>query len=183
KAEMPHLEPTKVDADVVVEMFDFYWRQGSIREARELLEKTAEEASQQSWWKARKLILEKSAKEFLGIEEATKARFDDSTKKSAAQKWGDMLDEYIGDSRPRKALNEIARTITPERELEWGIVAWERLPRIWNALGLIGFEWRSGQGIQNMHRKLSIRPRPRLSRIAGQPYIPSESNGRMRKAD
>jgi hypothetical protein len=52
--------------------------------------------------------------------------------------------------------------------LDWARIGMQRLPRVWEALGVRGFPWSEDEGIAALLIKLDSRPRLRLrSLVAG----------------
>jgi hypothetical protein len=48
------------DLGMAVELFDYYWRQGFVEEARDLLQQSAPVAGHEAWWQARQNLLSRS---------------------------------------------------------------------------------------------------------------------------
>ena len=50
----------ETDLGIGIELFDYYWRQGFINEAKDLLTQSSSIAGHESWWQARNQLLENS---------------------------------------------------------------------------------------------------------------------------
>ena len=74
--------------------------------------------------------------------------------------WGTWLDMKLARSKHRMALAAIYQNLHQDLSLDWFLEAWERLPDIWNHLGLRGFSWKKEDGISAMQKHLQHRPWP-----------------------
>jgi hypothetical protein len=79
--------------------------------------------------------------------------------------WGLYLDALIASGRARRALAEVQAHLGVAKSLDFAVVAWRRLPVIWDALGMRGFAWREEDGVGALIVRLSERPRPKLAAL------------------
>jgi len=84
---------------------------------------------------------------------------------NAAAFWGFYLDGLLKGRRARRALFEVRRTLDRASTLEWIQAACERLPAIWRALHLRGFDWRKEDGVAAFLARLERREEMLLSHL------------------
>lgn len=87
----------------VIELFDYYWRQGFVNEARQLLQQSAPAASQEAWWQARHAQVEKSKMPFVPKLEAADLETRVTLSPAAPTFWAELRDEMkrvAGNGKP-----------------------------------------------------------------------------------
>lgn len=88
----------------VIELFDYYWRQGFVNEARHLLQQCAPAASQEAWWQARHAQVEKSRMPFVPKTQAQDLETRVTLSPAAPRFWAELRDEMKRVASSGKAL-------------------------------------------------------------------------------
>ncbi|SME97361.1 hypothetical protein [Pseudobacteriovorax antillogorgiicola] len=79
--------------------------------------------------------------------------------------WGDYLEGLMAAGRYRVALKKITSRIEPKSKLPWVQVSYDKLQRIWMALGYRGFQWEPEDGVRVFWQMLRDRPLPSAATI------------------
>lgn len=72
--------------------------------------------------------------------------------------WGIYLDCLIASGHFRKAKFEVYQVLKTVRSLEWGRIAWRRIPAIYKGMQWKAIDWTEDEGIHSLLEKLGQRP-------------------------
>lgn len=162
------------DLGVVLELFDFYFRQGLVDEAEDLLRGIQSEANEMPWWKARMAAITKK-RGLLSPDERSQAaptppppltspkhREGADESPDGGETLSPVLEGYLASGSYRRALHEVRAALAQKVALNEA----ERLYRIYKEccaeLGLIAFKWREGDGLEALQMKVKQHPKRKL---------------------
>ena len=76
------------------------------------------------------------------------------------------IDLLVAHGQYRRALSRVRQGVKFTADIEWADGFWERLPTIWKALGIVGFDWSRDQGVKRFVENVMMRETPSLSFVA-----------------
>ena len=165
------------DLGVLLELFDFYYRQGLTTDAKGLLESCADIASHMPWWQARRSMLERCGIVLQTSSEKSRlAKMQSKSEKPSRRLPRGQENLLPSKSEPlaelaqlrqlgksRIALQKIREISSEELSLEWATALYEELLQIAGELSLRPFEWKSSAGPSDFADKVTKRMQPTAS--------------------
>ena len=158
---------------VLVEQFEFYFKQEMYEAAEKLLSDTESHARQLTWWKARRVVMdaipadkrfpspkvESEDQGVVGPDPVSDTEPPvDSGKSEELETWIADLEAMIAEGKGRKAMNRIRKDLSTQTDIKWGMGAIDLMEKIWQDLGLQGFKWEPGDGMSLLIKRLKKTP-------------------------
>jgi hypothetical protein len=162
---------TGSELSVLVEQFEFFFKQGMMVEAEKLLSETAPFAKQMTWWKARRAILDTIAvskripaciPDSMPVQDEAPTDLDHSAE---LKQWQHEVQILIANGKSRKALIRLRKDLERQVDVSWGKAAMGLLNTIWSELGLQGFRWEPSDGMAVFNERLKRRQPGRLTAL------------------
>ncbi len=147
-------------SQILSELFDFYYGQRMFGLASQLLEDAKAFAAQMSWWRARKVVLERGDGLNLNLAQPPLRARSLNTEKSVND-----LCVLMENHAHSEALQLIEKINLDNMTIEQACYIYECLEQIWQQNNIKGFHWRSSDGIQPLINKIRENSPPKLSAL------------------